>query len=712
VTPERRLLEATEQRLRLALLNAQMGTWEWDVETDALAWSGEENTPNAPDPDPTETVTALIERVHPDDRERVRAAFEAAGRGERGFDIEFRTAPPRGDIRWWASTGEPVHDESGRVTHVIGVGRNISAREQTKDELRDAKDRYRTLIEELPLASYTEHLDEESASYMSPQIVDLVGYTAQEWIADPEFFPRVLHPDDRERVLAGFAAMHRSGERFDCEYRLIARDGRIVWIHDSAVVVRDAEGRHRYAQGYMIDISERKAHEEALALARERQQRQMEEIEHQALHDALTDLPNRVLFYDRVEQALLRAGREPHRFAVLIIDLDRFKDINDTLGHEAGDAFLTQAAARLGQTLRKSDTVARLGGDEFGVLLPGVADRETACRIAQNLRLALARPVEIAGLQVEVEASVGIAMHPDHGGDVATLIRHADVSMYVSKVTHAPVVYDAEHDHNSLARLTLLAELRHAFQRDELVLHFQPQASAALGRIGKVEALVRWEHPQHGLLGPDRFVPVAEESGLIRTLTWHVLEKALCQCAAWRREGRDFVVAVNITSRELVDLSFPDEVAGLLAKWKVPPGRLELEITETTILIDPPRTREVLARLRDIGVRLAIDDFGSGHSSLSYLKRLPIDVLKIDKSFVLNMADDADDAVIVRSIIDLGHNLGLQVVAEGVESEAACRRLVALGCDLLQGYHLGRPEPAATASWLHEPAPSAANVAR
>jgi EAL domain-containing protein (putative c-di-GMP-specific phosphodiesterase class I) len=265
------------------------------------------------------------------------------------------------------------------------------------------------------------------------------------------------------------------------------------------------------------------------------------------------------------------------------------------------------------------------------------------------------------------------------------------------------VVYAPEHDHNSIARLTLLAELRQAFDRDELVLHYQPQVSAATGKIAKVEALVRWEHPRDGLLGPERFVPIAEESGLIRTLTWHVLDMALGQCSAWRRDGRQLMVAVNITSRELVDLSFPDEVAGLLKKWDVPPGALELEITETTILIDPPRTREVLCRLRDIGVRLAIDDFGSGHSSLSYLKRLSIDVLKIDKSFVMNMADDADDAVIVHSIIDLGHNLGLQVVAEGVESEVARRRLVALGCDLLQGYHLGRPGLPATAAWLHAP---------
>ncbi|HEX7301033.1 MAG TPA: EAL domain-containing protein [Solirubrobacteraceae bacterium] len=704
MTPDPRPTGAIEQRLRLALQNAQMGTWEWGVESGRLDWSGEPGTVNAPDADADGTYASFIARVDPDDRHAVGHAFEGAAREGRAFQIEFRTVASSGETRWWASSGEPVRDEAGRVTHVIGVARNISARARVREELREVRGRYRTLVEQLPLASYIEHLDEESASYMSPQIVDLVGYTAEEWVRDPSFFASVLHPEDRERVLADFGRMHRSGERFDCEYRLIARDGRVVWIHDAAVVVRDEAGRHVYAQGYMIDISERKRHEEALRLAHERLQRQVQEIEHQALHDGLTDLANRTLFRDRVQQALLRAQREPHRFAVMIIDLDRFKDINDTLGHEAGDAFLKQAAKRLAETLRASDTVARLGGDEFGVLIPDVADTATASAVAQKLRDALARPVVIAGLQIEVEASVGIAVHPEHGDDVATLIRHADVSMYVSKTTHVPVVYAPKHDHNSVARLTLLlAELRQALERDELVLHYQPQVAAKTGKIAKVEALVRWHHPRHGLLAPDRFVPIAEESGLVRQLTWHVLDMALGQCSAWRRTGRDLMVAVNITSRELVDLTFPEEVAGLLAKWRVPPSALELEITETTILTDPPRTRAVLARLREIGLRLAIDDFGSGHSSLSYLKRLSIDVLKIDRSFVMNMADDADDAVIVRSMIDLGHNLGLEVVAEGVESEAGRQRLVALGCDLLQGYHLGRPEPPATATWLPEP---------
>jgi diguanylate cyclase (GGDEF)-like protein/PAS domain S-box-containing protein len=702
MTPKRSA-RSSRQFLRLALKSAQMGTCVWDVESSAVSWWDDSDAIDGAAPGFKGTFDSFLALVHANDRETVRRCFERAAREGGSFDIEFRTTPPTGAIRWWALAGEPAYDRSGRLTQVVGVARNISAREQARDELREAQDRYQTLVEELPLASYVEHLHDESASYISPQIADLVGYTADEWVADSSFFSSVLHPDDRERVLAGFAAMHASGERFDCEYRLIARDGRVVWIHDSAVVVRDEAGRHRYAQGYMIDISERKRQEDALRVAHEQQRRQMDKIEHQALHDGLTNLPNRTLFHDRVQQVLVRSKRERYRFAVMLIDLDRFKEVNDTLGHQAGDVLLKQVANSLLDALRASDTVARLGGDEFAVLAPAVPDAATATAVAQKLRGAVAQPVVIAGLQVEVEASVGVALFPEHGEDVETLIRHADVSMYASKSTHVPVVYAAEHDHHSVARLTLLAELRQGLRRNELILHYQPQMMAVTGEIHSAEALARWQHPQHGLLGPDSFIPLAEQSGLIRSLTSHVLDKALAQCSAWHADGRALGVAVNITSRELIDLAFPEDVAGLLAKWRVQPAMLELEITETTILVDPPRTREVLAGLRDIGVRLAIDDFGSGHSSLSYLKRLPIDVLKIDKSFVLTMAHDADDAIIVRSIIDLGHNLGLQVVAEGVETEATSRRLAELRCDRLQGYHLGRPEPASSASWLPRP---------
>ena len=350
--------------------------------------------------------------------------------------------------------------------------------------------------------------------------------------------------------------------------------------------------------------------------------------------------------------------------------------------------------------MRESDTVARLGGDEFGVLATGVATAEDAIVLAEKLREALAEPIAVGGLALEVESSIGIALAPDHGSDVETLIRHADVSMYVSKRTHSPAVYCPETDHHSRVRLTLVADLRRALERKELVVYYQPQADAATGAVRTMEALVRWEHPVHGLLPPDQFVPLAEQTGLIRPLTLYMLDAALHQCAAWRNAGYDVAVAVNVTGRDLLDLRFPEEVAEAIARAGTAPEALELEITESTIMTDAARARSVLVQLSELGVRLAIDDFGSGHSSLGYLKRLPIDVLKIDRSFVINMADGSDDAVIVRSTIDLGHNLGLEVVAEGVETQEALARLAELGCDTVQGYFLGRPQPTEAVEWI------------
>jgi diguanylate cyclase (GGDEF)-like protein len=427
-----------------------------------------------------------------------------------------------------------------------------------------------------------------------------------------------------------------------------------------------------------------------------RLRRQMAEIEHQALHDSLTGLPNRLLFRDRVEQALLAARREAGSFAVLLIDLDRFKEINDTLGHESGDRVLEEVAQRLRWTLRESDTVARLGGDEFALLARAAGTPRAAVAVAERLHEALSRPFRIDGLLLEVEASIGITLYPDDGDDPETLLRRADVAMYLSKeLTTQTELYAIERDRYSPGRLQLGGELRRALQTGELVVHYQLQANAADGELVGAEALVRWEHPERGLLLPADFVPLAEQTGLIRPLTLYVLERALRQSREWRDGGLDLRMSVNIGARDLLDTRLPDEVGELLERARVEPDRLELEITENTILTDPVRARTVLARLAELGVRLAIDDFGSGNSSLGYLKRLPVDVLKIDRTFVVNMGSDADDAVIVRSTIELGHNLGLEVVAEGVESEEAWRTLAELDCDTIQGFFLGQPVPPA-----------------
>jgi diguanylate cyclase (GGDEF)-like protein len=428
--------------------------------------------------------------------------------------------------------------------------------------------------------------------------------------------------------------------------------------------------------------------------------RQMREIEHQALHDDLTGLPNRAFFRESAEQAFAEAKALGGGVAVLLIDLDRFKEINDTLGHESGDLLLAELGERLRRLLRGTDTVARLGGDEFAILAPGQHDEQSAIVVAERVRRGMDEPFVVSGLTLEVEASVGIALFPDHGEDVETIMRHADVAMYVSKEAHAPKVYSPDHDHYSPDRLALVGELRRALEAEELVLHYQPQL-ALTGELRSVEALVRWQHPERGLLSPDRFLPLAEHTGLIRPLTRYILDAGLRQLRSWHNAGRDIGLAVNLSARDLLDLNLPDEVLELLNKWSVDPTRLELEITENILLTDPTRAGLVLERLGALGVTVAIDDFGSGYSSLNYLRRLPVDVLKIDKSFVLNMATSEHDAVIVRSTIDLGHNLGLRVVAEGVESREVWDRLAALGCDTAQGFYLSRPITAAALDeWL------------
>ncbi|HEV8681837.1 MAG TPA: EAL domain-containing protein [Actinomycetota bacterium] len=424
--------------------------------------------------------------------------------------------------------------------------------------------------------------------------------------------------------------------------------------------------------------------------------------QYQALHDALTDLPNRVLFHDRVQQAIRASQRERSSVAVMIMDLDHFKEINDTLGHHNGDRLLQQVGLRLRGVLRESDTVARLGGDEFGILLPQVSDAATATTVAAKVLKGLEDPLMVDGLALDITASIGIAICPQHGEDVDVLLRRADVAMYVAKASHSGYeVYTVRRDRYSPGRLALAGELRRALRDNELVLHFQPKVELRSGRVAGVEALLRWHHPRRGLLPPDEFVPLAEHTGLMRPLTLYVLDAALGECRTLHDLGLPVSVSVNLSARNLSDLGLPDEVVRLLHKWDIDPRFLELEITETSLMVDPARAMDVLARLSARRIRLSIDDFGTGYSSLAFLRQLPVDEIKIDKSFVMNMLSDENDAVIVRSTIDLGRNLGLRVVAEGVESEEIWDRLAVMGCDLAQGHYLAEPmPPEALAAWL------------
>ena len=425
-------------------------------------------------------------------------------------------------------------------------------------------------------------------------------------------------------------------------------------------------------------------------------EQQRQRAVHDALHDALTGLPNRTLFSDRFVQALRQGRREHSATGLLVIDLDRFKEVNDTLGHHYGDRLLMQIGARLAGTLREVDTIARLGGDEFAVLLPSVEDLDAVLEVGRRLRTALTQAFDVDGVDLEIEASIGAVISGRHGDDLATLMQRADMAMYEAKQKSLGVRhYDATIDKHSPDRLSLLGELRRGIERGELLLHYQPKVNLRSGAVTGVEALVRWQHPQRGLVLPDEFIPFAEHTGLIGPLTRCVLDLALAQCKAWADAGHRIPVAVNISARNLLDEALVSQVSELLARHGLPAPMLELELTESAIMLEPVRAKSILDQLHALDVRIAIDDFGAGYTSLAQLKTLPIDELKIDKSFVMTMQTDRSNALIVSSVVDLGHNLGMSVVAEGVETVDALGALTEYGCDKAQGYHLCRPQPAA-----------------
>ena len=419
--------------------------------------------------------------------------------------------------------------------------------------------------------------------------------------------------------------------------------------------------------------------------------RQANRLQHQAMFDDLTGLPNRVLFQDRLQQAIPVSRRESQPFSLLALDLNGFKAVNDTLGHQYGDVLLKQVGERLRAASRESDTIARMGGDEFSFLLPAT-DAAGSKVFAQKILQALEASFDLKGKHVEIGASIGVAVFPEDGLDFESLARHADAAMYVAKRAHSGVeMYDSSKSSDDEYDFALRTELRLAIEHNELVLYFQPKISHATSRVSGLEALVRWQHPTRGMIPPDKFIPLAEQTGLIRPLTSWVLEHAISQCAQLHADGFELTMAVNLSTLNLKDPTLPSKITAALEKHRLDAKWLELEITESAVMDDTMRTVQVLADLDKLGTRISIDDYGTGYSSLSYFRKLPLDDLKIDKSFVIGMGKNHEDATIVRSTIEMGHELGLYVVAEGVEDRETWEKLTQLGCDAAQGYYMSRP---------------------
>jgi len=593
-----------------------------------------------------------------------------------------------GEPLWAVVATTPILGDGERMEGVLAMVTDITDRVKAEENLRASERLFRSLFSESPAGQILSSSDRKIVA-VNRAFCEMTGYTEAEILQNG--WDAITPPDDQVGIFAAFERLW-SGElnTIQMERRYLRKDGSSLWGQVSVARVADDAGRSRYVIDQVQNVSDRKQAQQAL--------------EHQALHDALTDLPNRVLARDRLDQAILLARRQQTRVSLLIIDLDHFKEVNDTFGHQAGDQLLRQVGERFMAELRETDTVARLGGDEFAIVLLA-ADADAAGKVAVKLLAALERPFIVEGQALDVGASIGIAVYPDHADTADTMLRRADIAMYVAKRsrrTHA--IYTRDHDEPGDSRLALMAQLRQAIGDGGLTLHYQPIARLGDGRVERLEALVRWQRPGHGLVPPSDFIAFAEQTGLIQPLTQWVLQAALAQCAEWNRGGHPVGVAVNISMRNLLDPQLPDSVAQILRETKARPEWLTLEITESSIMAESQRTLETLQKLRALDVRLSIDDFGTGYSSLAYLHRLPVHEMKIDQSFIRGLISDETSGAIVRAAVDLGHKLKLAVVAEGIEDAATWQRARADHIDYGQGYYLSRPIPAAEVmAWLTAP---------
>jgi diguanylate cyclase (GGDEF)-like protein/PAS domain S-box-containing protein len=543
--------------------------------------------------------------------------------------------------------------------------------------LDDVARRYRTLIEQLPLVVYVDALDEVSSNvFTSRQIEPLLGYSVEEWKAETDLFARLLHPDDRERVLAAHARTHDTHEPLSLEYRLIARDGRVVWLRDEGVVVLDEHGQPLNMQGYLLDITrEREA---------ELQLRQL------ALYDPLTGLANRAFFHERLRHAIMLRREDGQATGLLYIDLDGFKGINDRWGHDLGDEVLHEIGRRIERSVRPGDTAARLGGDEFAVVLTEPLTADDAVGVAERLLDEIASPLESRSGILETSASIGIAF----GDDDETLLREADIAMYRAK-GHSDIGYaffDAQLDRVAVERSERITELRDGIARGEFRLDYQAVVDLDRNEITGYEALVRWEHPTLGELPPGEFIPLAEDTGLIVNLgEWALVEGCREAMRLHRLHGRPMQMSVNVSARQLHHHDFLRHVERALDSSGLTPKLLTLELTESTLLTSDDRVAETLQAIKDLGVVLALDDFGTGYASLSYLRQFPIDVVKIDRSFTADAGNHGGDLVLLKGIIDLGHALQINLVAEGIETAEQHSIVRKLGCHQAQGFYFGRP---------------------
>ena len=620
---------------------------------------------------------AIDELIHPDDRLAVRAEIAAARGSKDQVQLEYRLR--RADGGYVRVQDEAVLSQGGRTGYLLDMTRHVTAVE----ELQVSEERFRTLLLNIPGAMYRcaarSNWDME---FISDNVETISGYPASDFIGSRvRTFASVIHPEDRQAVEMGVDEGLARREPFILEYRIIRADGGIAWVYEKGQGVFGPDDEVLWLDGAIFDITERKLLQE--------------ELSRQAFYDSLTGLANRALFDDRVQHALAHADRRGHRLAVLLLDLDGFKIINDSLGHQAGDQVLVMVAQRIMACCRLSDTVARLGGDEFAVLLEEGVDEEEAKGVATRLLEILREPFLVKGREMTVGGSIGIAIHEEAAGCTEDLLRDADAAMYCAKSRGRDryELFEPSMHTRAVQLFELNTDLQKGLDQGQFVVHYQPILDLAAEELQGVEALVRWQHPERGLLAPDEFIPVAEQSGLIVPLGTWVLREACRQVQAWHEAfpDRKLSVSVNLSPRQLYEHDLVAQVRAVLEETGFDPGSLILEITEGALLQGVEETKRKLADLKQLGVRLAIDDFGNGSTTLAYLGEFPVDILKIDRSFIRGMSDNPEGRILVQAILDLARALHLDTVAEGIEMTEQRTELLTSGCASGQGFLFAEP---------------------
>jgi diguanylate cyclase (GGDEF)-like protein/PAS domain S-box-containing protein len=595
--------------------------------------------------------------------------------------------------------GSPVPVEvclgtiEGPERFLVVTLRDVTALQAGREAQFEAEAKYRSLVEQIPAVVYLDPVSEDADSiYVSPQITNLLGISQEEWLADPYSWRHHVHPEDIDRVWDEYQEAYNAHVPLNHEYRMVHEDGSVKWVLEQAFPVHDEEGNPWLIQGVIFDISERKRAEEQVAFL--------------AYHDKLTGLPNRALFEEMLEIAIARARRHDLGVGVVFLDLDNFKLVNDSLGHQAGDLLLAQLGDRLRGCTRETDLVARQGGDEFLMLLSDL-ERGTggmpggdpamivAESVAERVHEVFREPFDLNGVEFYASGSLGISLFPQDALDGQTLLKNADAAMYQSK-RHDPggFVVFATGGENSMEKLSLTTRLRRAVEQQNWVLHYQPVVNLADGSVDGVEALIRWHDPNGGIVPPGEFIPLAEELGLIELIGDWVVREMARQHAAWAADGLDLMVGFNLSPRQLWSAHLAESMLGKLADAGVDPHRVVVEITESTAMADPDRTQRILNELHAWGMTLAIDDFGTGYSSLARLKHLPVDILKIDRSFIRDVDRDPDLGNMVKAMIQLAQGLGMTPLAEGIETQGELDFLIEHGCPIGQGFHFAKPVPA------------------